>query len=120
MIITLGAKVGCFLKGDFFFTVDPICLYGLVLAPTAAVYYHVERAISIKGEGQIPQWFAFIFPALFSTVTARPALSLLKLDYFSHFSFHVLKRLLSERCEIFWFSLHKRYQFESSIGTTSF
>ena len=120
MIIALGAKIGCFLKGDFFFTVDPICLYGLVFTPTAAVYYHVERAISIKREGQIPKWFAFIFPALFSTVTARPALSLLKLNYFSHFSFNVMKRLLSEGYVIVWFSLHKRYQFESSIGTTSF
>jgi hypothetical protein len=45
---------------------------------------------------------------------------LLKLNYFSHFSFHVLKRFLSERYVIFWFSLHKKDQFESSIGTTSF
>jgi hypothetical protein len=85
MMITPGAKVGCFLEGDFFFTVNSICLYGLVFTPTAAVYYYVERAISIKREGQIPKWFAFILPTLFSTVTACPALSLLKLNYFSHF-----------------------------------
>ena len=53
-MIALGAKVGCLFKSDFFFTINPICLFGLVLTPTAAVYYHAERAISIKREGQIP------------------------------------------------------------------
>jgi len=73
------------LKGDFLFTVNPICLYGFVLTPTTAVYYHVERAIPIKRESQIPQWFAFILPTLLSTVTTYQTLSLLKLNYFSHF-----------------------------------
>ena len=53
-MITLRAKVGCLIKGDFLFTVNPICLFGLVLTPTAAVYYHAERAIPIKREDQIP------------------------------------------------------------------
>jgi hypothetical protein len=87
MVITLRAKVGCFLKGDFLLAINPICLYSLVPAPAAAVYYHVERAISIKGKGQIPQGFAFIVPTFFGAVTAGHTLSLLKLNYFSHFPF---------------------------------
>jgi hypothetical protein len=55
MMITLRAKVGCLMKVDFLFTVNPICLLGLVLTPTAAVCFHVERAIPIKREGQNPQ-----------------------------------------------------------------
>ena len=85
MMITLRTKVGCFLKSDCLFTLYPICLYVLILTPTAAVNYHVERTISIKRKGQIPQWLAFIVPTLFSTVATCHALSLLKLNYYSHF-----------------------------------
>ena len=120
MVITLRAKVGCFLKGDFLFTVNSICLYGLVLTPTAAVYYHVERAIPIKRKGQIPKWFTFIFPTLFSTVTTCHILSLLKLNYFSHFPLSCSVKVTKQKVCYSLVFITKRYQFESSIGITSF
>jgi hypothetical protein len=120
MVITPGAKVGCFLKSDFLFTVNPICLYGLVFTPTAAVNYHGEETISIKRKGQIPQWFAFIVPTLLSTVTTCHTLSSLKLNYFSHFFLSCSGKGTKRKDVRDWFSLHTRYQFESSMGLTSF
>ena len=70
MMVTGGAKIDCFIKSDSLLTINPVCLYRLVLAPAATVYYHVKRTIYIKRECQIPQWFPIIFPTLFRTATA--------------------------------------------------
>ena len=81
------AKIDCLIKSDFLLTINPVCLYRLILTPTAAVHYHVKRTIYIKRERQIPQGFSIIFPAFFRTATAGYTLSLIKLNYFSHFAF---------------------------------
>ena len=86
MMVTGRAKVDGFIEGDFLLTVHPICLYRLILAPTTTVNYHVERTIYIEGEGQIPQGFTIVLPAFFKTATAAYTLSLLKVEYFSHYA----------------------------------
>ena len=50
MMVAGRAKIGCFIKSDSLLTINPVCLYRLVLAPAATVYYHVERTIYIKRE----------------------------------------------------------------------
>ena len=70
MMVTGRAKVDGLIKSDFFLTVNPVRLYRLIFAPTAAVHYHVERTVYIKGERQIPQWFSINPPTLFRTATA--------------------------------------------------
>jgi hypothetical protein len=87
VMITGRAKVDGLIKSDSLLTVNPVCLYRLILAPTAIVYYHVERTIYIKRERQIPQWFSIILPTFFKTATAGYTFSLLKLNYFAHFAF---------------------------------
>ena len=42
MMVTGRAKVDGLIKSDSLLTVNPVCLYRLILAPTAAVYYHVK------------------------------------------------------------------------------
>ena len=42
MMVTGRAKIDGLIKSDFFLTVNPVCLYRLILAPAAAVYYHVK------------------------------------------------------------------------------
>jgi hypothetical protein len=86
VMVAGGAKIDGLIKSDFFLTVNPVRLYRLILAPAAAVHYHVERTVYIKGEGQIPQWFSINLATLFRTATAGYTLSLLKLEYFSHFA----------------------------------
>ena len=44
-MVTRGAKVDGLIKRDSLFTVYPVCLYRLILAPTATVYDHVERTM---------------------------------------------------------------------------
>jgi hypothetical protein len=85
MMVTHRAKVGCLIKSDSLFTVNPVCLYRLILTPTATVYYHVERTIYIEGERQIPQCLSIIISDFFKTAIAGYALSLLKLEYFTHY-----------------------------------
>jgi len=91
MIVTGRTKVGCLIKSDSFLTVNPICLYRLILTPPATVYYHAERTICIKRERQIQQWFSIIFSACFRTTIAGYTLSLLKLEYVTHFPFYIEK-----------------------------
>jgi hypothetical protein len=86
MMVTRRTKVNSLIKSDSRFTVNPVCLYRLILTPTAAVYYYVERTIYIKREPQIPQWLSIILPTCFKTATAGYTLSLLKLEYFAHFA----------------------------------
>ena len=86
MVVTGRAKVDGLIIGDSFLTVNPICLYRLILAPPATVYYRVERTIYIKGERHIPEWFSINLPTFFSTGTAGYTFSLLKLKYFAHFA----------------------------------
>jgi len=69
-MVTGRAKVDSIIKGDSLLTVHPVCLYGLILTPTAAIYGHVKRTIYIKGEGQIPQGSSINPPALFRTGAA--------------------------------------------------
>ena len=94
MMITGRAKVDGLIKSDFLLTVNPICLYRLILTPTAAVYYHVERTVYIKREPQIPQRFTIVLPTFFRTATAGYTLSLLKLNYFSHSAFHCSVKIM--------------------------
>lgn len=84
VMVTPRTKEGCLVKSDSFLTVNPVCLYRLILTPTGAVYYHVKWTMYIKGEGQIPQWFSINLPTFFRTAAAGDTLSLLKLEYFSH------------------------------------
>jgi len=88
VMVTPRTKEGCLVKSDSFLTVNPVCLYRLVLAPPAAVYYHVGRTISIKGEGHIPQGFSIVFSACSKTAIAGYTLALLKREYFDHCTFH--------------------------------
>ena len=84
-MVTHGAQVKRFIKSDSLLTVNLICLYRLIFAPTATVYYHVERTIYIKRDRQIPHWLFMILSAFFKTAIAGYALSLLELEYFTHF-----------------------------------
>lgn len=76
MVVAGRAEVDGLLKGDFFLTVYPVCLYGLISAPAAAVDYQVKGAVAVQGEPGSPQWFTTLMPALLGTAGALYALSL--------------------------------------------
>ena len=44
-MVTRGTKVDGLIKGDSLFTVNPVSLCRLILAPTVTVYYHVEGTV---------------------------------------------------------------------------